>query len=292
MRHRPGLSGLDLALLLIVAGLAGWFGHSVVTGVDYNWDWGVIPQYMFRHDPERGWVPSLLMQGLFTTIRLSLWATVLATVIGTILGLCRVSRSLFNRLIGRTYVEFVRNIPPLVWVFVFYFFFSDQILPLVGAEGFVRSRSEGVQQFLAVVLAPPGQVAAFLSAVLTLALYEASYITEIIRSGIQSIERGQWEAAHALGLSPWQRMRHVILPQAMRRVLPPMTGQFISTIKDSAIVSVISIQELTFQGMELMAATYRTYEIWITITLLYLALTLSLSLVARKLELKLERSEA
>ena len=124
----------------------------------------------------------------------------------------------------------------------------------------------------------------FLSALITLAIFEGAYITEIIRAGIQSIEQGQWEASSALGFNSLQRMRYVILPQAIQRILPPLAGQFISTIKDSAIVSVISIQELTFQGMELMASTYLTFEIWITITILYLTLTLSCSSIVDRFE--------
>ena len=135
----------------------------------------------------------------------------------------------------------------------------------------------------------PERFAAFMSAVVTLALYEGAYITEIVRAGIQSVEKGQWEASYSLGLSWWSQMRHVILPQAIQRTVPPLAGQFISTIKDSAIVSVISIQELTFQGLELMAATYLTFEVWITITLMYLVLTLGCSLAARRLELRMRR---
>jgi ABC-type amino acid transport system permease subunit len=97
-----------------------------------------------------------------------------------------------------------------------------------------------------------------------LAVYEGAYITEIIRAGIQSIDKGQWEASSGLGFTRAQQLRYIIFPQALRRIMPPLAGQFISTIKDSAIVSVISIQELTFQGMELMAATFLTFEIWIT----------------------------
>jgi len=129
-----------------------------------------------------------------------------------------------------------------------------------------------------------------LSALITLAIFEGAYITEIIRAGIQSIEKGQWEASYALGLSPWRQMRHIILPQATRRILPPLAGQFISTIKDSAIVSVISIQELTFQGMELMSATYLTFEVWITITGMYFVMTLCLSLGVERFELRMRRS--
>jgi polar amino acid transport system permease protein len=124
-----------------------------------------------------------------------------------------------------------------------------------------------------------------------LGIYEGAYITEIVRSGIDSVDQGQWEAGSALGFDWWSSMRFIILPQAVRIVLPPLAGQFISTIKDSAIVSVISIQELTFQGMELMAATYLTFEVWITITIMYFGLTFGCSLLARKLELALRRRE-
>ena len=111
-------------------------------------------------------------------------------------------------------------------------------------------------------------------------------------AGSAGNREGQWEASAALGMTRRQQMRHIIFPQAFRRILPPLAGQFISTIKDSAIVSVISIQELTFQGMELMAATFMTFEIWITIMVLYLILCLVCSLSVERLELFLERKTA
>ena len=157
-------------------------------------------------------------------------------------------------------------------------------------DDFVRSQSESVQSVLTFFFATPARFSAFLSALMTLALYEGAYLTEIVRAGIQSIERGQWEASAAVGMSWWQQMRYIVLPQAMQRILPALAGQFISTIKDSAIVSVISIQELTFQGMELMAATYLTFEVWITITALYFLLTFSFSLLVGQLENYMHRS--
>jgi polar amino acid transport system permease protein len=141
------------------------------------------------------------------------------------------------------------------------------------------------------LLAPPARFTAFLSAVITLALYEGAYITEIVRAGVQSIERGQWEASYGLGLSWWQQMRHVILPQALQRTLPLLAGQFISAIKDSAIVSVISIPELTFQGMELMAAAFVPFEVWITITVMYCVLTFGCSLALGRLQSHMWRGD-
>jgi len=281
---------LDAAVLLIVAAAGVYLVYRIQAGLHYRWHWSAIPQYLFRFDTVAGsWRPNVLVLGLLTTIRLSIWATALATIIGTVMGLLRVSSGLFNRLIGGTYVEIVRNLPPLVLVFIFYYFVGDQILPALGTESLVSGLSGSGRSLLRVLFAPPALLVPFLSALVTLALFEGAYITEIVRSGIQSIEAGQWEAAAALGFTRSQQMRHIILPQAVQRILPPLAGQFISTIKDSAIVSVISIQELTFQGMELMATTYFTFEIWITITGLYLLLTLSCSLAVERLEIRLRK---
>jgi polar amino acid transport system permease protein len=287
------IKSLDIVIALLLLGAVVYVGYRVTVGLHYRWDWGSLPQYLVRHDADReGWVPGVLLQGLLMTIRLSLWGTVLATLIGIVMGLCRVSRRLFNRLIGRTYVELVRNTPPLVLIFIFYYFLSGQIMSALGVDAFMSSRSDGAQYFLKVFFAPPSMFSAFASALITLAVFEGAYITEIVRAGVESIEKGIWEAAHALGLSRWQQLRYVVLPLAAQRILPPLAGQFISTIKDSAIVSVISIQELTFRGMELMSATYLIFEVWITITVLYLVLTLSLSLAVSRIENYLRRSEA
>jgi polar amino acid transport system permease protein len=276
---------LDLAVGTVIVSAGIYIVYKISVGLSYHWNWGAIPQYFFRYDPDRGrWVANILMEGFLTTIRLSIWTTIFATLIGVVMGMLRVSRSLFKRLVSGTYVELTRNLPPLVLIFIFYFFVSDQILPALGVEAFIRSADDKTQALMTFLFARPSLFTAFISALITLSIFEGAYITEIVRAGIQSIETGQWEAADSLGLSKWQRMRLVILPQAIQRILPPLAGQFISTIKDSAIVSVISIQELTFQGMELMSTTYFTFEIWITITAMYLILTLSCSLGIAKLE--------
>jgi polar amino acid transport system permease protein len=279
------ITGMDLVLGALIVSAGVYLAYKVSAGLSYQWNWDAMPQYFFRYDPDAGqWVPNILVEGFLTTIRLSIWATFFATFIGSVMGMFRVSRSLFKRLLGGTYVELIRNLPPLVLIFIFYFFVSDQILPVLGVEEFIRTRSESARVVMTFLFARPPLFTAFISALITLSIFEGAYITEIVRAGIQSIEKGQWEAADSLGLSRWQRMRLIILPQALQRILPPLAGQFISTIKDSAIVSVISIQELTFQGMELMSTTYFTFEIWITITAMYLILTLSCSLGVAKLE--------
>jgi hypothetical protein len=128
------------------------------------------------------------------------------------------------------------------------------------------------------------QISPFLSGVLTLALFQGAYLAEIVRAGIEAVDRGQWEAGRALGLSERQLLHRVVMPQATRIMLPPLANEFINTIKWSSIVSIISIQELTFQGLQVMASTQASIEIWLTISLMYLLLCLSLSLAVRRLE--------
>ncbi|SEA37712.1 amino acid ABC transporter membrane protein 2, PAAT family [Desulfuromusa kysingii] len=288
--HRPRWGQLDTVLLLLLLCALGYLGMRIHTGLEYRWNWQVIPQYLVRYDPVDGWVPNLLILGLFTTIRLSFWSLLLALPIGVIAGLMRTSNHLFNRLVGGTYVTLLRNLPPLVLIFIFYFFISDQILPFLNLGEWVLAAPHWLQQVATLLLAPSDQLEAFIAAIITLALFEAAYIGEIVRAGINGVETGQWEAGRALGMRRWQVLQSVVMPQAFQRMIPPLAGQAISTIKDSAIVSVISIQELTFQGMELMAATYLTFEVWITVTVLYLLLTYSCSWLAGKLELRLQRT--
>jgi len=281
---------LDSALLLLCVGALAYLGYRVEIGLEYRWNWSVIPQYLLRYDEIDGWVPNLLLQGLLTTIRLSFWSLLLALPIGLASGLLRASVHLFNRLLGGCYVSLLRNLPPLVLVLIFYFFVSDQVLPYLKIPALLADAPQPLYRFLTLCMAPPDQLEAFIAAVITLAMLEGAYIGEIVRAGINSIETGQWEAAQALGLRRWQLMRHIVLPQAFQRMIPPLAGQVISTIKDSAIVSVISIQELTFQGMELMASTYLTFEVWTTVTILYFVLTYGCSRCADRLEARLLQS--
>lgn len=282
---------LESVVTCVVLAAIGMLVYRITVTMHYRWNWGVIPHYLVRFDPDQGrWMANILLTGLWTTIRLSIWSSLLAAVIGLVMGVMRTMDRLLFRLIGLSYVELIRNIPPLVLIFLFYFFVSDQIMPMLGVDDFVRTRTPATQKWLAFLFAPPDLFTPFVSGVITVALFQGAYIGEIIRSGIQSLEKGQWEASASLGLSWIQQMRHVILPQAARRVLPPLANELINTIKYSSIVSVISIQELTFQGLQVMAATQATIEVWITISLLYFTLCFSVSLAVQGLEKYMARS--
>jgi polar amino acid transport system permease protein len=252
--------------------------------LNYRWNWAPIPNWIIRWDAERGWVANLLLQGLLNTLRLALWGMLLATLFGLVVGLARTARSLLPRLLAGSYVELMRNTPPLVLIFVGYFFVSSQIMPLLGIDAFLASASSGTLTAVSFCFGDPRLLKNFLSALIVLALFEGAYIAEILRAGIQSIPRGQWEAAAAIGLTRTQALRTVILPQALSRMLPPFAGQFISLIKDSSIVSLISVQDLTFMASDIAVSTGRVFETWITASAFYLVLCLGLSLAFRRLE--------
>lgn len=291
MRTRLRLTVTDLVIgsLLVVTCL--FFVYRIKVGLNYNWAWELIPQFIFRFDDKsESWVSGLLMTGFYTTIRLSFWGIILATIFGVISGIAKTSSIHFLRWLATTYVETMRNLPPLVIIFIAYFFVGDQLLSPLEIDEWAYSLSPTGQAILSTLFAKPGYLTAFLAALVTLAIFEGAYITEIVRAGIESVSRGQWEASHALGMTWYQQMRHIILPQTFQRIMPPMAGQFISLIKDSSIVSVISIQELCFQGIELMTSTLHTIEIWIVVTIMYLALTLPCSLLVERLENRLNLS--
>lgn len=280
-KHNYLLDGV-IVLILILAGILGYI--RIKNGFSYTWNWGAIPQFFFKWDSTGHLKPNLLMLGFYTTIKLSFWSSLAAILIGTLMGILRTRKNLFSKLTGRTYIEIARNTPPLVLVFIFYFFVGNNITAALGIDEWARNLPETGKGILSFLFSKPERFSEFLSALFTLAVYEGAYVAEIIRGGLESIEKGQFEASDALGMSSIDKYRFVILPQVFRKILPSLTGQAISTIKDSSIVSIISIQELTFQGMELMASTYLVFEIWITITVMYFVLTISLSTLASVLE--------
>ncbi len=276
---------LDALLLVMVAAFLVLVLYRVTMGLQYTWNWRLIPQFLVRFDAgQERWVANYLLQGLFTTIRLSCWAGVFALLLGLIMALARISPDFFCQSIARIYVATIRNLPPLIILFIVYFFLADQVPVFRFADRLAVSAGPAGQRLVTLLMARPGELSPFLAATLSLAVFEGAYMTEIIRSSIEAVPREQWEAAHALGMTRSQCLRHIILPQALPQILPPLAGQSVSLIKDSAIVSIISVQELSYQGTQLMASTYLTIEVWITVSMLYLALTLPTSFLVRRLE--------
>ncbi len=226
-----------------------------------------------------------VLQGLFTTVRISIYSSFLALILGILLGIARCAQNLTVRLLARTYMELLRNIPPVVIIFIFFFFLSQQLIDILNlnawARGIARGENAGIWEFF---FGDMRRFPSLISGVIVLALFESAFVGEIVRAGIQSTPKGQREAARAIGMGPVQEMRYIVLPQAMRKVTPPMANQFISLIKDSSIISLISVQDLTYKTVELVASTRLIFEAWITTAGLYFLLCFGLSLVFRRLE--------
>lgn len=209
--------------------------------------------------------PGVLLEGLWITLKVSILAIVFGIVLGVATGLCRISINPALRWSAITYIELIRGSPLLVQIFLWYFVAGTLI------NGMLQSIGLGVM--------PP-----LWYGVLALALFTGAYVAEIVRAGIQSVHRGQMEAARSLGLNYGQAMRRIILPQAFRRILPPLAGQFISLIKDSSLLGVIAVRELTKATREVVSSSLQPFELWILCAVLYLVLTFTLSLLIQQLE--------
>ena len=249
----------DLAQLALLMAALAWLVLRGAGGLGYNWQWYRIPPYIARIvDGQFIWGP--LIRGLMVTLEISAAGLILTLAIGLIAALLRTSRSYSGRLLAGLYIELVRNTPLLVQLYLFYF-----------------------------VLAPILGIPRFWTGVLCLAAFEGSFAAEIFRAGIAAVPKGQWEASAALGLGRVAQLRRVILPQAFPLMLPPMTGQAVSLIKDSSIVSVIAIFDLTNEGRTIISDTFMSFEVWFTVAAIYLVLTVSLSAAASRLERRAAR---
>ncbi|WP_117236166.1 amino acid ABC transporter permease [Vibrio maerlii] len=276
------LNTLDLVLLAVIIVGVAWLYHRSSIGVNYNWRWSDAFELILTPRADGG-LP-YFFQGLISTVRLSLWGMLLAIVLGTALGLAKQSSISVFRVPANAFIQLVRNIPPLVFVFIFYFFISNQIIPLLGLDAVLRDYNQEPNALQAFLFGPVSLWENLVSGVLCVGLLSSAYVAEVIRAGLASIPKGQWEAADSLGLSRWVKYRFVIAPQVLTAITPALAGQAISLVKDTSIVSLISIQELTFVGTEIANSSGLIFEIWLIVGLVYLLICLSLSLMFRKLE--------
>ena len=220
----------------------------------YTWQWYRVPAYILDvAGGELIWGP--LVRGLLVTLELTGWSVLLTLAIGLTAALLRLSDSFAGRFLAKAYLEAVRSTPLLIQIYLFYFVLG----PILGLDRFWVG-------------------------VLALSVFEGAFAGEVIRAGILSVRRGQWEAGASLGLSRIDLYRSVILPQAIPLMLPPLTGIVISLIRNSAIVSVIAVFDLTTEARNIIAETFLSFEIWITVAAIYLAFTVALSALATRLE--------
>ncbi len=247
----------EFSKLALLAGALGWLVLRGAGSMGYNWQWFRVPRYLWRViDGELIWGP--LAKGLIVTLQISSLALVFALAIGTATALLRLTGTRLQRWLARAYLELIRNTPLLIQIYLIYFV----IAPLIGIDRYA-------------------------TAVVALSVFGGAYVSEIVRAGIEAVPKGQWEAAASVGLSRARIYRLVVLPQAARLLLPPLTSQAITLIKASAIVSVIAVFDLTTEGRNIISDTFMTFEIWLAVAAIYLAVTLSLSLAVDVLERRL-----
>jgi len=278
----PGLK--DVLALLVFAAVIGWLGWRVMLDFRYDWQWADIPRFIAELESDGNLRLGPLGQGLALTLKISLWASALALLIGLALALGRLSKTLYFRILSRTVVEVSRNIPPMVLIFIGFYFLSSQFFPWPKAALIVREAGPNAQWLVEAATVRLSDLSVFCPVVLTLAVYEAAYFSEIFRGAILAVDRGQWEASWCLGLSRFQRYRFIILPQVFRTAAPQLAGQFISTVKESSIVSVVSLAELTYSAMKLSATYHHLFEIWLTAAALYFVFNFALSSIFQRLE--------
>jgi len=211
------------------------------------------------------WRVGILMQGLWLTLKVSIIAIVFGILIGLFAGIARISSNPALKWSAITYIEFIRGSPLLVQIFIWYFVLGTLINNILAKKGI-------------------GQISPLWFGVAALACFAGAYVAEMVRAGIQSIHFGQIEAANSLGMTYIQSMRYIILPQALRRILPPLAGQFISLIKDSSLLGLIAIRELTKATREVITTSLQPFELWFVCAILYLVLTFSLSMFVQYLE--------
>ena len=199
----------------------------------------------------------LLLTGAVVTVKITALSVLLGIIIGLFVGIARISTYRVVHLVAAVYVDFLRGTPLLVQIFLVYF-----ALPVVTGQ----------------------RINPFVAAIAACSINSSAYVAEIFRAGIQSIDAGQMEAGRSLGLTWNQTMRYIIVPQAARRVIPPLGNEFIALLKDSSLVSVIGFEELTRRGQLIIARTYASLEIWLCVAIIYLVMTVSISRLVAWLE--------
>ena len=239
---------ISIVIYLVVVGVIIRAAFNGAQAMGYNWQWYRVPKYFYTLT-EDGFQWGEISIGLVKTLQLSLLAFALAVVLGLIVALLRLSSLVVGTRLAIIFLELVRNMPLLVLLYLFYY-----------------------------VLGPIFDLDRYWASILCLGVYHGAMVSEIFRAGINAIPTGQWEGARSVGLSTPQTYQYVVLPQSVRFMLPPLTGEAVNMIKSSAIVSVIAVAELTTIGRNIISDTYMSFEIWFTIAAVYLIVTLILSM--------------
>jgi His/Glu/Gln/Arg/opine family amino acid ABC transporter permease subunit len=257
------------AVIIVFVGFL--FVYTVITDVKYQETMNVL---IF------GRPTATAIEGIRLTARITLISFGIAVLIGLVTGLARISKNVIIYNLATFYVEVIRGIPLVVLMLYMAFVLLPIIIEGLNALGASLNIASLVELELRNVSFESRAIAA-------LAIGFGAYEAEVFRAGIQSIEKGQMEAARSLGMSFMQSMRYIILPQAVRRVLPPLGNDFIAMLKDSSLATVLAVPELTQLGRVQRSSTFRVFEVFNSVAILYLTMTLILSFLVRMLERRL-----
>lgn len=239
-----------LSLTAILFSLWNGF-HSL----DYDWDFKSLSEYVWLREEN---APGLLLHGLWGTLWVSAISIVLGSIIGFAGGIVLHAGNTLARSSVRVFVEIFRNTPVLVQLYVMYF-----------------------------VIASAFQMSAEQAGVATLSLFCGAYISELVRGTLTNLDKGPSDAALSLGLTQFQSVRYIVAPLALRRLMPSLVGQYVSLVKDSSLVSVISIVELTKSATNMVAISFRSFEVWFLVAVIYFAMNLMLSRLGRWVEMRM-----
>ncbi len=243
-----------MAIYAVVVSVIVYTAYNGSQSMGYNWQWYRVPDYFYTLTDE-GFQWGEIAIGLIKTMEISGLAFALSVALGLFVALLRLSQLVVGKAMAVVFLELVRNMPLLVLLYLFYY-----------------------------VLGPIFDLDRYTASILCLGVYHGAMVSEIFRAGIKAIPVGQWEAANSIGMSQAQAYRFIILPQSVRFMLPPLTGEAVNMIKSSAIVSVIAVAELTTIGRNIISDTYMSFEIWFTIAAVYLVVTLILSIASSAVE--------
>ncbi|MEZ4516917.1 MAG: amino acid ABC transporter permease [Chloroflexota bacterium] len=256
--------------LVAIIGFLAIMLALIITNPDYNRAFNFIKGGLGSFsDLLAGDLAAFIGRGLSMTIYVTLVAFAVALLIGLLAGLGRISGNVVIRNVAITYIEFIRGVPTLVLIFTVALVLVPTVSDTLGLANQVISNPT--------------------RAIISLAIIYGAFLAEVFRAGIESVPHGQMEAARSLGLNSRQAMRHVILPQAIRNVLPALGNDFIAMLKDSSLVSVLAVRDITQQARLYAGSTFRFRESYLVLTFLYLSMTIALSLILRWYERRLKQ---
>ncbi|MDQ3234449.1 MAG: amino acid ABC transporter permease [Pseudobdellovibrionaceae bacterium] len=253
--HPRSLSWLFTLLSIVLLVLLGGMLVYSFFNLEYDWDFRFLTDYIWEPGTNR---PGLILQGLWGTFYISVLSIIFGTALGLAVGLLMIGPEPVARNAATLFVDIFRNTPVLVQLYVMYF--------IVGTAFNLSPEVAGIS---------------------TLSLFCSAYVADIFRANVVEFERGQLDAAKAMGLNRWQIASSIMAPQILRRMLPPLVGQFVSLVKDSSLVSVVSVNDLTKSAMNVVSVSFRSFETWFLVAVIYCVLNYSLSSYGRYLEKRL-----